>query len=293
MIAVRIEGRLGNQMFQYAFIYSASKKLQANFYIDKGIEVFKLYNYFEIEKDLHYPLDRFVFSIKGYKNIFQYHLRRVYYQLANFILLRNEMVLEYDNLPAKAFLKNLIDNRLYVGFYQSENYFSHCAEDIKKLFSLKKEVAYSYKRYKVQFPNDKIIVTIHIRKTDYIGMENRNLGGADLSLPFSYYHNAIKELNRVNHFFIFISDDQSGIEEEFGYLPFKYISYDDEIIDFQHMLHADICIIANSTFSWWAAYLNKNPQKKVIAPQHFLGWRIGTQVPLEIYPSTWALIKVG
>ena len=88
-----------------------------------------------------------------------------------------------------------------------------------------------------------------------------------------------------------MADDISGIESEFSYLPNKYISQADEITDFQHILNADVCIIANSTFSWWAAYLNKNPNKMVIAPKYFLGWRIKQQVPTEIYPCNWKLIE--
>lgn len=293
MIAVKIEGRLGNQLFQYAFIYAAAKRLNTNFYIDKGIEKFKLYDYFEIEKDFLFSFDRYVFSIEGYKNFFRYHLRRRIYQLVKFIFFRQNVIVEKDSITSKKLLENLRESSLYQGFFQSELYFIPYLAEVKQLFNLKKEITDSYKiKYQKIFPTDKTIVAVHIRKTDYQDMGNLNLGGEDLSLPFSYYHKAIRELDFQTHYFIFTSDDKSGIESEFDYLPFKYISYDDEITDFQHILNADVCVIANSTFSWWGAYMNSNPDKKIMAPQYFIGWRVKKQVPVEIYPPSWTLIAV-
>jgi hypothetical protein len=208
------------------------------------------------------------------KNFFKYHLRRITYELVLFILFRKNVVIENDSLFAQKPVGNLKKGSLYKGFYQSEFYFFQYSTEVKKLFTLKKEITDSYKgKYQKIFPTDKKLVTIHIRKTDYQDLGNLNLGGEDLSLPFTYYHKAIGELDVKTHYFIFTSDDQSGIETEFDYLPYKYISFDDEITDFQHILNADVCVIANSTFSWWAAYLNCNPDKKIIAPQYFTGIR--------------------
>ena len=292
MIAVRIEGRLGNQLFQYAFIYAAAKRLNTNFYIDKGIEKYKLYDYFEIDKDFFYPLDKNVFSIEGFKNVFRYHLRRIFYKAVGFLFFQNRKMIENDNESSKDTTDNLKTSCIYHGFYQSENYFIDYSSEIKKKFTLRKELLVSYKKFRDIFPADKKIVAVHIRKTDYQGLEKLNLGGADLSLPFSYYHLIIKKLDYQKHFFVFTSDDPTWIEAEFDYLPFKHISQDDEITDFQHFLHADVCIIANSTFSWWGAYLNNKPTKKIIAPKYFLGWRVKKQVPQEIYPFDWTLTEV-
>lgn len=290
MIAIRIEGRLGNQMFQYAFIYSAAKRVKTGFYVDKGIEKFKLYEYFDIEKDTFYLFDKYIFSIEGFKNIFCYHLKVRFYNFFQALLFNKQIVLESYKTAATEEMKMLKDNQFYCGFYQSEKYFINQLDNIKKLFTLKRIITESYKRIHKDFPKNKTIVTIHIRRTDYQGLEHLNLGGADLSLPYSYYHNAIEKISKENLFFIFIADDKSGIESEFKYLQNKHISQADEITDFQHMLYADICVIANSTFSWWAAYLNNNFNKQVFAPKYFLGWRIKQQVPMEIYPSNWNLI---
>ena len=118
-------------------------------------------------------------------------------------------------------------------------------------------------------PAKKKIVTIHIRKTDYTDLGHLNLGRADLSLPFSYYHNVIAKIHNGNNHYIFISDDPALIAGEFDYLKDKYISNDNAIVDFQHMLNADICIIANSTFSWWAAYFKFEARQNSILSTKF------------------------
>jgi hypothetical protein len=57
-------------------------------------------------------------------------------------------------------------------------------------------------------------------------------------------------------------------------------------------MHADICILSNSTFSWWGAWLNDKKDKIVHAPRYFLGWKTQKEFPENIYPSTWNLISV-
>jgi len=85
MIAIKLEGRLGNQLFQYAFIYAASRRLNTSFYLDKSIENFVLPKYFEVKNDFLSPLDNRVFSINGYKNIFSIHAKRAFYHIISSI----------------------------------------------------------------------------------------------------------------------------------------------------------------------------------------------------------------
>jgi hypothetical protein len=62
-------------------------------------------------------------------------------------------------------------------------------------------------------------------------------------------------------------------------------------MDFQHLLNAHECIISNSTFSWWGAWLNTRPDKKIYAPEYFLGWRIKKEYPQNIYPHDWVKVS--
>src|SRR5277367_6212557 len=92
MICVVLEGRLGNQLFQYAFIYAASRRLNTSFYLDKSIENFMLPKYFEVRNDFFSPLDNRVFSINGYKNIFRIHARRAFYHTISSIIFKEKKI---------------------------------------------------------------------------------------------------------------------------------------------------------------------------------------------------------
>jgi len=102
----------------------------------------------------------------------------------------------------------------------------------------------------------------------------------------------INKIHHENNYYIFISDEPGLIADEFDYLTEKLVSTDTAIVDFQHMLTADICVVANSTFSWWAAYLNKNPAKLIYCPKHFLGFKISEEYPVNIYPDEWTPVSV-
>ncbi|RYD77003.1 MAG: alpha-1,2-fucosyltransferase, partial [Sphingobacteriales bacterium] len=113
----------------------------------------------------------------------------------------------------------------------------------------------------------------------------------NISLPTSYYHDAIKETLRDNSFYIIISDDHEFVKKEFSYLDHKYISNCSEIIDLQFLMNADQCIISNSTFGWWGAYLNpKNPP--VVVPKYWLGFAEKVEFPCNIIPKEWKLIEI-
>ena len=278
MIAVRIEGRLGNQLFQYAFIYSAAKKLNTSFYCDKGIEKFKLYDYFDIQKDLFYPLDRYVFNTEGFKNIFNYHLRRFAYKVADNILLKKKPVIIDNEDDVVEAIQRLENKKLYYGFFQSQEYFKQYENDIKTLFKIKIEFKEKFAALYSKLDLTKTIVVVHVRRTDYVGM--------GIAVDIEYYHNAIKRVRDENSFFVFISDDSKFVEEQFNDIEDKYISTHSEIIDFQFLMHADVCILSCSSFSWWGAYLN-NKVSEVIVPKYWLGWNKAKEYPNNIILDRW------
>jgi len=112
----------------------------------------------------------------------------------------------------------------------------------------------------------------------------------NLSLKTAWYHLAIKNIHNEENYYIFISDDINFVKAEFAYLSNKYISENEEITDLQFLTHADICILSNSTFSWWGAWLNNKAEKIIYAPKYFMGWRIKKETPTEIYPKEWVQI---
>ncbi len=277
MIAVRLEGRLGNQLFQYAFAYSTSKKLKARFYIDKSVINFMVPVYFDVKPARLPVLDEHVFTIKGYKNIFNHHLKVAFYKLLKGVYGLHELVLQNELAPCEQ-LKQIKDKILYTGFFQSEDYFADYKLEVISLFSIKEKYKEQFKNIFKALPASKKIVTVHIRRGDYSGLE--------LALTADYYLRAIGSIHSVENYYIFISDDFEFINREFAHLENKYLSQNAEIIDFQFLTHADICILSASSFSWWGAYLN--PKKpKVIVPEYWLGRNEGKEIPVNVIPEGW------
>ncbi|MGN7986704.1 alpha-1,2-fucosyltransferase [Pedobacter sp. 22226] len=274
MIGVVLQGRLGNQLFQYAFAYAASKSLNTKFYIDQRSELFVLPKYFSLVKEFNFEVES-LFRIKGFRNIFSHRLKMAFYSfLPKFFKLKP---IEFSNgsSPEMNLLK-LKDQILYTGFFQSEIYFANVKEEIGSLFNLKEEFKDNYQKVVKNFPADKKVIAVHIRKGDYI-----NLGWA---LSTDYYHKILQQFEKESSFFVFLSDEPATIAEEFSDVPHKYISNHEEIIDFQFLLNADVCILANSSFSWWGAFLNKK-QPQIYAPKFWLGQN--EELPNSIIPKNW------
>lgn len=278
MIAVKIEGRLGNQMFQYAFIYTGARRLNTSFYIDKGIEKFKLYEYFEITKDRFYLIDKYIFSIQGFKNIFCIHLKRFFYESINKLFFGDKSITINNEQSINEAIQGMKNKQLYIGFFQSERYFIDYKKEVKSLFSIKEEFKSAFQSVTKGLDLQRKIVVVHVRRGDYVGL--------GLTINTSYYHNAIKQVDDKDAFFVFISDDSKFVESEFSHISNKFISSNPEIIDFQFLQCADICILSNSSFSWWGAYLNeKNP--KVIVPKYWLGSREEKEIPINVILDKW------
>lgn len=278
MIGIRLEGRLGNQLFQYAFVYATAKKLSTKFYIDSSIDFFRLPMYFELSKTNYLDLELSIFSVKGYKNIFSYHLKKVYYLLIPKIFSLHTIQVE-NLVPPEQELDKIKNFNFYLGFFQSEKYFSEKSKEIKELFKIKNSYKKQFLYIKNNLPKNRTQVVVHVRRGDYVGL--------GLTLPLEYFHQTIKKVQEENTFFIFLSDDPNFVNIEFDYIDQKYISKHSEIIDFQFIMNADICILSNSSFSWWGAYLN-NKQPKIFAPKNWLG--IDTELPNSIIPDSWTKV---
>jgi hypothetical protein len=275
MIAVKLEGRLGNQLFQYAFIYNCAQTLKTNFYIDKSVNNFILPKYFNLTQNHNFLPDKYIFGITGYKNIFSYHFKHTFY---NFLKKMHGLqeILFVNNVAPSLQLKNMENKRLYIGYFQSEEYFVNYKIDILNLFSINTLYKQRFESIIKQLPSAKKYVTVHVRRGDYVNINH--------ALNVEYYRNAINCIHSADNYYVFVSDDPEFIRHEFSYLNEKYISESEEIIDFQFLINADICILSNSSFSWWGAYLN-NRHAQIIAPKYWLG---KTQMlPANIIPATW------
>lgn len=257
MISIRIQGGLGNQMFQWACARNLS-----------------------IERNCSLNIDVSSF-IADRKRSFRLPL----FGKINDAL--NNGSVSLSNTPVNG-MKKIIDDfktfdfpeePLYLnGYWQSERFFDQIKDLIVQDFDLS-----SYKYILEKYPIIENTVSIHVRRGDYL-----TSNGYHPVQPISYYENALQLIGCWNKLFVF-SDDIEWCKSN---LHFDNIEFIEDTNDFESLYLMSLAhdnIIANSSFSWWGAWLNKNPQKRVIAPNLWFG-EISEICSDYIVPNTWIKI---
>lgn len=280
-------GGLGNQMFQYSY----TKFLQ-----EKGHEVkidttaFKTYK-------LHggYQLDKYNIDLqestkkendKFYKdNIYSKVLRRVGIKTSKAV---REKSLLFDEV----FL-NIEDDNYIEGYFQSEKYFDFIRDELLKDFTIKQELSDSAKEIKTIIESSKNSVSLHIRRGDYVANSHTNNVHGTCSLK--YYDKAIQHLkSKIGDIQVFVfSDDIKWTKENLKYEYIYFVESDKKRIAHEDIYLMSLCnhnIIANSSFSWWGAWLNTNTKKIVIGPQNWFADEKMQEQSQDIVCESWVKI---
>lgn len=298
MIITKIQGGLGNQLFQYATGKSLAIYLKKELFLD--LTFYENPNHRKI-----YRLDKFklpfkvansseIIKIKNSDEIpwFFRKLRRIgmplppYYKKSHFI------EKEIENLFRN---KNRISNVYIEGWFAQENYFKeHRTILLNELnadgflkgekLDIKKEI---------QSSNS---VSVHIRRGDYL------TNPFFKSLPVDYYGKAIEMAKgslKKPTFYLF-SDDMAWVKKEYSYLADAFFIENNSFVQFPSSTVGDIqdlmlmrsCrhqIIANSTFSWWGAWLNINKEKQVYYPSCWFNDKIAQRMfeTNDFIPAAW------
>lgn len=273
MKIVRFLGGLGNQMFQYAFY----KSLQATFGSVKAdltaFDVYDLHNGFELEHVFPISLNKAnPFLIKLYDPSFRaWPIRK----LRRMMRLKNAFYEEKKWFEFDASVYTDLQSRLYWGYWQNENYFADIAtglrEDLRFKLPLKRQNQTVYDQIKKSNS-----IAIHVRRGDYL--HNDLLGGI---CDERYYQEAIKLIREQvsnPNFFIF-SNDIEWCRSAFRLPQVTFVSWNhgqESYVDMQLMSSCKHIIIANSSFSWWSAWLNTHPDKIVISPAQWINDPLAT-----------------
>jgi hypothetical protein len=266
MIIARIRGGLGNQLFQYAAARALAWKKGEKLKLD-------LYTYGTKSQSRSFGLDRFHIDaeIASRKEVHQFtgsnFLTRYMNKQENY--LRCPAVLSQ---PHYHFYEDFfsVPTPIYLsGYWQSEKYFKEFETQLKSQFVLKNNLSESPLKWKQKMQGGRS-VAVHIRRGDYSSKSNYNSFFGTLS--FDYYERAIKEMKaKIGDptFFIF-SDDIDWCKQNLKFLSeAEFITHDTNIDASEDLILMSLCqhqIIANSTFSWWGAWLNSNQSKIVVAP---------------------------
>ena len=257
MITSALQGGLGNQMFQIAAAAAIAWR-------NDDAPVFDLDNHYlplQGRKASNYVNN--IFRNVDFKE--NLDIKSVYREPHH----HYSKILYYENL-------------CIIGYFQSEKYFSDYGDKIKELFSLpKKDNDYLSEKYGKTLSLK--TTSIHIRRGDYLQFSNIHP-----SCGQEYYSKAMKNIPDTEKFIIF-SDDPQWCKENFRGERFLVVEGEEDYIDMHLMSRCDNNIIANSSFSWWAAWLNNNPQKNIIAPAKWFG-DDGPQDEQDMLPENWTRI---
>lgn len=287
-IIVKLNGRLANQMFEWAFVKALSQNSGKNVLIDDSEETLKL-DCFKVFKD-----------VKTVAKSLRY---KVFRKIIPFRNLRNKLTaLNFDkmqNIQEECFCtfqQNLleINKPCYIkGFFQSEKYFKNIREDLLKDFSLNVDLNEQNKKMleKIQSTNS---VSIHFRRGDYTKKRVADKYG---SCSVEYYKNAVEYISNNNEktitLFIF-SDDIDWVRNNVKFdCETFYVDINSAkqgYFDLELMKNCKHNIIANSSFSWWGAWLNENENKIVVAPKWWMKDIDTTRENIDIIPEGWIIL---
>ena len=229
MISVEMIGRLGNHMWQYAVCRTLAEKNNYEFHIPRTFLGSELFN---CSLGTEADLTR-----QQYVDCYQ----------------NNSYMAQFYNPN----IVHIQDFTKLVGFFQAERYISENKKNIQEWFTLKQ-------------PNNKLINELNLLGDvcviNYRGGDYKEI--PDVYLGLDYWRSSVEEISKLNNEikFIVITDDVLAASEVFPNFPVHHFCVAD---DFFVISHAKYLIIANSTFSWWGAWLNKN-SKMIIAPKYWM-----------------------
>lgn len=272
-------GRLGNQMFQFASTLGIAKELgfDVKFPVENCSEVkmngpvdertgknlavrCNLLDCFEIDKSYFIPSSAINSNFIYREGDFGYNL-------------------ETKSLPKYCDL---------IGYFQTEKYFSKYRDIIISQFRFKEQYrneALSYIEKIRENNKSRKIASIHVRRGDYKGLPDHHP-----LCSIEYYQKAISALNNSGDYkFIIFSDDVDWCRDNFIGELYEISELENPYVEMCAMTLCDSNIIANSSFSWWGAWLNENEDKTVIYPSKWFGPLLNKNTN-DICPEKWIKI---
>ena len=240
MITVALSGGLGNHLYQYAFGKVLSKKYDVRYVISHTFP-----------NQYSYCLDKFLLKVPMITNPEGPNIDRS----RSFAF--DPKAFEIEKEPC-----------ILTGYWQNEKYFLNIEDELRAEMQLKDAPRDAVKSALEQIESAENSVSVHVRRGDYTGLSRRQ----EIALPTDYYDRAIKYVeSRVKspHFFVF-SDEPWWVEEHLTLPSNKTMVHFDTHEDLWLMSKCKSAIIANSTFSWWGAWLNPDKERLVITPAEWL-----------------------
>lgn len=294
MIVTRLEGGLGNQLFQYAIGRRLALQRQQRLKLDISryhdtvvTETTRAYrlHHLAIEADIATPSENQAFTDTRPVMRVQRKLTRTLNLHGGFITLNEQKNFSYD---ASVFEQR--GHLRLIGFWQHRDYVAPIMDMLRREFAIVTPPTFINQAALNGIAAAPVSVSVHIRRGDYVSAPNASAVYG--LLPLTYYERAAEKVLRHApdaHFFVF-SDDPAWAREHLRLpAPMRVFDHNDPDHDYDDLRLMIACqhhIIANSTFSAWAAWLSAHPEKRVYAPQRWF-----VRVPSATWlPQDWHLL---
>jgi hypothetical protein len=288
-------GGLGNQMFQYAF-YLAKKKAAPDVYINTySIWREKIHNGFELDGLFGIKADNSSIAVCIVRKLLIFKRKKYYKTISNTLLWLVKTFTKVIVIEEKGYSRINSEylaaashqgSVLYFGYWQSPLYFDSFRDEIRRRFTFDKQKLSAPSKQLLSVIRSLESVSIHIRRGDFLAKDIDNA-----VCTKDYYREAVSLINSKvsNPYYVLFSDDPEWVKENIPLLNAVYVDWNRGVNSWEDLYLMSQCrhqIIANSTFSWWGAWLNSHEGKTVIAPAQFLK---NEETP-DIYPNDWTTI---
>jgi hypothetical protein len=290
MIIARLNGGLGNQMFQYANGRAKALEQHSQLLLDiSGFDSYRLHQGFELSKIFVGPFNIATSQqIKGLKGL---SLHGKFFKITSKLskLFLKESFVQEPYFQYWEGIKEVPDNSYLSGYWQSEKYFQNFQDQIAADFKFASPLQGMNEIIAADIRADcRTSISLHIRRGDYVANPKTRAYHGVCSMD--YYQKAIaylaQRIERV-HFFIF-SDDPEWVKQNLVIAhPHTFVSHNTGENSYNDMHLMSLCqhhIIANSSFSWWGAWLNPSNNKTVIAPKKWFEKKLNTA---DLIPDSW------
>lgn len=285
MVIMRIKGGLGNQLFQYASAYALARRLNQKLIFDPSFTVnmtargYKL-PLLQVNTDEVIYTEQLPKKVNCLKNLYVNKACRVL-NLSKHKCGKYVYWLETKDEWQHDFFTIQADNLYVDGYFQSEEYFKQYRVELLKQIQPKYEPEDDYLKALEKIENCNSIA-VHVRRSDF----KKDNCEYHYLLDESYYKRAIEKIRTAvkNPVFFWFSDDMDWVKEHIGASSdFYFVSINTKHGDIDDMMLMKNCkhiIAANSTFSWWAAWLNEHEDAIRIVPEKPYGME-------GMIPSSW------
>ncbi|QED37765.1 alpha-1,2-fucosyltransferase [Antarcticibacterium arcticum] len=296
MVVIQLQGGLGNQMFQYAIASIIAEREKTSLLVDSTVleNPKKIKNVQTVRNfELGVFNNKYKFAdIKKIEKYFNPSKMTSFKKRFNFPFPKIFKEPGYNFHEYLLYLKSPVYLK---GYFQSYKYFLSNEEYVRDLFLFSPKQLGDKNLELLEIINKKDTVSVHIRRGDYI--TNREIQNIHGNCDMHYYLKAIDIIaGKVkNPTLIFFSDELDWVREKFSKVEYNsvFVDYNFGEDSWKDMILMSKCshnIIANSSFSWWGAWLNKNPEKIVIAPRNWFKDIEMNEKTMDLIPPKWLRI---